>query len=83
TLFQYWKWENGSIYHVNGLTGKKKEYLYIHFSNRKLKTIPYEEQKELYITVNSELKGGIRRKDTFAGGDFVKVYTKKIREYIK
>ena len=83
TLFQYWKWENGSIYHINGLTGKKKEYLYIHFSNRKLKTIPYEEQKELYITVNSELKGSIRRKDTFAGGDFVKVYTKKIREYIK
>ena len=34
TLFQYWKWENGKIYHVDKLTGRKKERLYIHFSNR-------------------------------------------------
>ena len=83
TLFQYWKWEDGRLFHVNRLTGKRTEYLYIHFSNRKLKTIPYDGQKEVYITVNSELKESIRLADTFGGSDFFKVYAKKIREYIR
>ena len=83
TLFQYWKWENGGIYHINKLTGKKKEYLYIHFSNRKLKTIPYQGQKNIYISANSEIKDHIRWKDTYCGKDFFVVYARKIKEYIR
>ncbi len=82
-LFQYWKWENGKIYHVDKLTGRKKERLYIHFSNRKMKNLPYTGQSEVYMTVNSEFKDHIEWKDTFCGMDFFKVYAKKIVIYIK
>ena len=82
TLFQYWLWENGAIYHVNKLTGKKTERLYIHFSSRKMKPIPYKGQKRAYITVNSEIKDSISWKETFGGKDFFVAYARKIRVYI-
>ncbi len=82
TLFQYWLWENGKIYHVDKLTGKRKERLYIHFSNRKLKTVPFKGQNRICMTVNSEFKEKVSLKDTFEGMDFFRVYSKKIKEYI-
>ncbi|MCR4584648.1 MAG: hypothetical protein K5686_02890 [Lachnospiraceae bacterium] len=82
TLFQYWRWENGALYHVNKLTGKKKERLYIHFSNRKMKAVPYTGQDSIYITACSEIKEDCSWKDTFCGWDFFRVYAKKIKVYI-
>lgn len=82
TLFQYWLWEDGELYHVDKLTGRKKPRLYIHFSFRKMKTIPYEGQTKVYITSNSEFKNSIQWKDSFGGIDFFKAYTKKIIVYI-
>ena len=82
SLFQYWKWENGELYHVNALTGKKKPRLYIHFSGRKLKTIPYTGQNEVYLTVNSAFSESIRFRDTFSGKDYFKAYWIKIRAYL-
>ena len=81
-LFQYWIWENGSVYHVDKLTGKRTEYIYIHFSNRKIKAIPYKGQKSAFITVNSEITDTLRWQDTFTGKDFFVAYAKKIKEYI-
>ena len=83
TLFQYWRWENGAIYHVDKLTGRKKERLYIHFSNRKIKAIPYTGQDSIYITANSEIKDTLKWKDTYCGRDFFVAYGKKIKEYIR
>jgi len=83
TLFQYWKWENGELYHVDKLTGVKKPRLYIHFSYRKMKTIPYEGQKAVCITANSEIKETCGWSDSFCGIDFIKAYAKKTKEYIK
>ncbi len=82
TLFQYWKWENGCLYHVDKLTGKKKERLYIHFSSRKIRAIPYDGQDEAYITATSEIKDSISWKESFCGMDFFKAYTRKIIVYI-
>ena len=82
TLFQYWLWENGAIYHVNKLTGKKKERLYIHFSYRKMKSIPYKGQNRVYITPGSEFKESISLKETYCGRDFFVAYAKKIKAYI-
>ncbi len=79
TLFQYWKWENGRIYHVDALLGKEKPRLYIHMSARKMKTVPYNGEQKVYLTVNSEIKLSIQRwKDSYCGFEFFKVYFKKI-----
>ena len=83
TLFQYWKWEDGDLYHVDKLTGRKKSRLYIHFSYRKIKSIPYNGQDKVYITADSEIKDTLKWKDTFCGMDFFKAYTRKIIAYIK
>ena len=83
TLFQYWKWENGGLYHVDKLTGRKKERLYIHFSSRKMKAIPYKGQKEIFITANSEIKETLYWRDTYCGRDFFVAYGKKIKEYLR
>ena len=83
TLFQYWKWDNGNFYHVDKLTGKKTEYLYIHFSNRKMETIPYTGQSSIFITPNSKIKDTVHWTDTFTGKDFFVAYFKKIKEYLR
>ncbi|MCR5727935.1 MAG: hypothetical protein K6G24_10760 [Lachnospiraceae bacterium] len=83
TLFQYWKWENGSFYHIDKFTGKKTEYLYIHFSNRKINAIPYTGQQSAFITANAKITDTLRLADTFTGKDFFVAYAKKIKEYIR
>lgn len=82
SFFQYWLWEDGKIFHVNSLTGKKKERLYIHLPERKMKVIPYEEEDRVCLTVNSEFKKEVRLKDTYGGWDFIRIYTKKIVTYL-
>ena len=82
-LFQYWKWENGSMFHVDKLTGRKKEYIYIHFSNRKMDAIPYKGQKSTFITANAKITDTLHWTDTFTGKDFFVAYAKKIKEYIR
>lgn len=81
--FQYWQWKDGFIYHVNALTHKKTSKLFIHFTERKMKCDQYTDQKEVYITENSEFKSSISFKDTVAGWDFVRVMTKKTFVWIK
>lgn len=81
--FQYWVWRDGGLYHIDALTKKKTAKLYIHFTERKLKFEPYNNQKMIYVSENSELKSTISFKDTVAGFDFLKVISKKIVTWIK
>ena len=81
--FQYWHWKDGYIYHVDAVTKKKTSKLFIHFTQREMKCDKYVNQKEVYITENSELKDSIRFRDTIAGWDFVRVMTRKTCVWIK
>ena len=80
--FQMWQWKNGGIYHINTLTKKETPKLYIHFTERELKFEPYVDQKEIYITENSELKSKVTFKDSVCVWDCCRVLTKKVFVWI-
>lgn len=76
--FQVWQWIDGGIYHIDMITKKRTPKLYIHFTERKMKYIPYTSQDEIYITENAEFKDKITFRDSIAGWDFVRMFTKKV-----
>lgn len=81
--FQVWQWKDGGIYHIDILTKKRTPKLYIHLTERKMKVIPYTSQNEIYITENSEFKDKISFRDTIAGWDFIRLFTKKVFIWVK
>lgn len=80
--FQYWHWENGGLYHVDALTKKKRERMYIHLTQRKMKFEPYAGQTSVYVTQKSEIKEKISFADSFTGFGFVRMFTKKVIDWV-
>ncbi len=81
-LFQAWEWTKDGLYHIDMITKKRYPKLFIHFTERKMKPVPYVSQDKIFITVNSDIKDKVSLWESFTGLDYVRLMTKKIFVWI-
>ena len=64
------------------ITKKRYPKLFIHFTERKMKPVPYTDQDKIFITVNSDFKDKVSLWESFTGLDYIRLMTKKVFVWI-